>query len=41
VERDAAVVLERIVPGMEAGDIVLVHEGTPIAKEVLAGVLRR
>ena len=39
VERDAAVVLERIVPGMEAGDIVLVHEGTPIAKEVLAGVL--
>jgi peptidoglycan/xylan/chitin deacetylase (PgdA/CDA1 family) len=41
VERDAAVVLNRILPRLSPGDIVLLHEGTPIAADVLEGVLRR
>ncbi|RYD47163.1 MAG: hypothetical protein EOP85_06000 [Verrucomicrobiaceae bacterium] len=41
VERDAAKVLGRILPGMSRGDIVLVHEATPIAEEVVGGVLDR
>ena len=39
VETDAAKVLSRILPGMTAGDIVLLHEATPIAAEVLTGVM--
>jgi len=39
VGKDAAKVLSKILPGMTAGDIVLVHESTPIAEEVLRGVL--
>ena len=41
VEKDAGKVLERILPGLTPGDIVLLHEATPIAEEVLAGVLGR
>ena len=41
VEKDPDKVLERILPGLAAGDIVLVHEATPIAAEVLEGVLQR
>lgn len=40
VEKDAEKVLARILPGLGRGDIVLMHEGTPIASEVLRGVLR-
>jgi peptidoglycan/xylan/chitin deacetylase (PgdA/CDA1 family) len=39
VETDASKVLARILPGLAPGDIVLMHEGTPIAAEVLEGVL--
>lgn len=39
VSNDAAAVLAKILPNLSAGDIVLVHEATPIAAEVLAGVL--
>ena len=39
VERDAAKVLARILPELSPGDIVLLHEATPIAAEVLAAVL--
>lgn len=39
VEKDAAKVLARILPGMTDGDIVLVHEATPIAAEVVGAVL--
>jgi peptidoglycan/xylan/chitin deacetylase (PgdA/CDA1 family) len=39
VEKDAAKVLARILPKLGAGDIVLLHEATPIAEEVLKGVL--
>jgi peptidoglycan/xylan/chitin deacetylase (PgdA/CDA1 family) len=39
VEKDASKVLDRILTKLGPGDIVLVHEGTPIAAEVLAGVL--
>jgi hypothetical protein len=31
--------LSRILPKLGPGDIVLVHEGTPVATEVLSGVL--
>jgi peptidoglycan/xylan/chitin deacetylase (PgdA/CDA1 family) len=39
VEKDAQKVLARILPNLGPGDIVLLHESTPIAREVLAGVL--
>lgn len=39
VEKDAGKVLARILPHLAVGDIVLLHESTPIAEEVLAGVL--
>jgi hypothetical protein len=39
VESDAQKVLARILTNLGAGDIVLVHEATPIAGQVLAGVL--
>ncbi|MFT4177713.1 MAG: polysaccharide deacetylase family protein [Luteolibacter sp.] len=39
VEKDARKVLDGILPGLRAGDIVLLHESTPIAAEVLGGVL--
>ena len=39
VEKDAGKVLTRILPHLSAGDIVLLHEATPIAEEVLSGVL--
>lgn len=39
VETDAAKVLVRILPDLGPGDIVLLHEATPIATKVLAGVL--
>ncbi len=41
VEKDAGKVLARILPGLSAGDIVLLHEATPIAEAVLSGVLER
>ena len=39
VEKDAGKVLARILPDLSPGDIVLLHEATPIAAEVLEGVL--
>ncbi len=39
VEKDPRRVLERILPDLAERDIVLVHEGTEIATEVLSGVL--
>jgi peptidoglycan/xylan/chitin deacetylase (PgdA/CDA1 family) len=39
VETDAGKVLERIVAHLGPGDIVLMHEATPIAEQVLEGVL--
>lgn len=39
VEKDASKVLSRILPHLGAGDIVLLHEATPIAEAVLKGVL--
>jgi peptidoglycan/xylan/chitin deacetylase (PgdA/CDA1 family) len=39
VESDADKVLERILKNLGPGDIVLLHEATPIAEQVLAGVL--
>lgn len=41
VEKDAAKVLHKILPGLGEGDIVLIHESTPIAKEVAEGVLAK
>lgn len=41
VETDADKVLARILRRLGPGDIVLLHEGTPIAARVLAGVLAR
>lgn len=38
VEKDPKVVLDRILP-LTGGDIVLMHEGTGIAEEVLEGIL--
>lgn len=40
VEKDSAKVLNRILPDLRRGDIVLLHEATPIATEVLEGVLK-
>jgi peptidoglycan/xylan/chitin deacetylase (PgdA/CDA1 family) len=39
VAKDPQKVLVRILPRLRAGDIVLLHEATPIAEQVLAGVL--
>lgn len=41
VEKDVAKVLARILPGMAGGDIVLLHEATPIAAEVVGKVLEK
>lgn len=41
IGKDAATVLARILPDLTGGDIVLVHEATPIAAAVLSGVLER
>jgi peptidoglycan/xylan/chitin deacetylase (PgdA/CDA1 family) len=41
VHKDAPKVLARILTGLSPGDIVLLHETTPIAEEVLAGVLKK
>ena len=41
VEKDAEKVLARILPDLSPGDIVLLHEATPIAAEVLRGVLEK
>jgi len=41
VERDSAKVLARILPDLSPGDIVLLHEATPIAGEVVGGVLEQ
>jgi peptidoglycan/xylan/chitin deacetylase (PgdA/CDA1 family) len=41
VEKDPQKVIDRILPHLGPGDIVLVHEATPIAAEVLNGVLLR
>ncbi|MEO5713138.1 MAG: polysaccharide deacetylase family protein [Luteolibacter sp.] len=40
VEKDAGKVLAKILPEMTGGDIVLLHEATPIAGTVLGGVLK-
>ena len=40
-QKDAAVVLARILPNLTLGDIVLLHEATPIAEKVLAAVLEK
>ena len=39
VAKDATKVLAKILPHLSPGDIVLLHEATPIAAEVLGGVL--
>ncbi len=39
VDKDAAKVLSRILPHLACGDIVLIHEATPIAVEVLTGII--
>jgi peptidoglycan/xylan/chitin deacetylase (PgdA/CDA1 family) len=39
VERNVKKVLRRVLNGCQPGDIVLVHESTPIAEEVMRGVL--
>jgi peptidoglycan/xylan/chitin deacetylase (PgdA/CDA1 family) len=41
VEKDASKVTARILPDLSVGDIVLLHEATPIAGEVLKGVLEK
>lgn len=41
VSTDADAVLAKILPKLGPGDIVLLHEATPIAREVLAGVLKK
>lgn len=41
VEKDPAKVLSKIVPSLSKGDIVLLHEATPIAAECLESVLIR
>ena len=41
VEKDSEKVLARILPDLSSGDIVLLHEATPIAAEVLGGVLEK
>lgn len=41
VERDPCKVLARILPELTGGDVVLLHEATPIAKDVLTAILTR
>jgi hypothetical protein len=41
VEKDAGKVLARILSDLSPGDIVLLHESTPVAAEVLGGVLEK
>lgn len=41
VSKDAEAVLSKILPGLRRGDVVLVHEATPIAGAVLKGVLKK
>jgi len=41
VEKDAGKALARILPDLGGGDIVLLHEATPIAEKVLGGVLEK
>ena len=41
VEKDANLVLQRILPNLRDGDLVLLHEATSIAEEVLQGVLQK
>lgn len=41
VGKDAGKVLAKILPDLTIGDVVLLHEATPIAVEVLTGVLAR
>jgi|GEM_PF-970857 len=41
VEKEAGKALARILPELRGGDIVLLHEATPIAEEVLGGVLQK
>ncbi len=41
VEKDAGKVLARILPDLTTGDIVLLHEATPITAEVLGTLLAR
>lgn len=41
VETNASTVLARILPFLTKGDIVLLHEATPIATEVLESVLKK
>lgn len=41
VEKDSDKVLARILPHLSAGDIVLIHESTPIATEVLTQLLEQ
>ena len=40
-QKDPAKVLAKILPQLSHGDIVLLHEATPIAEEVLARVLEK
>ena len=41
VEEDVGKVLARILPNLTMGDIVLLHEATPIAPEVVGKVLEK
>lgn len=41
VKGDSEKVLSKILPHLSLGDIVLLHEATPIAEEVLEGVLKK
>jgi peptidoglycan/xylan/chitin deacetylase (PgdA/CDA1 family) len=41
VEKNPATVLARILPNLSNGDILLLHEATPIATEVLENVLKK
>ena len=41
VQQDPAKVLTKILPHLALGDIVLLHEATPIAEKVLEGVLEK
>ena len=39
VRRDVPGIVRCLTTGVKDGDILLLHEGTPVAKEVVAGVL--
>ena len=41
LEKDATKVLAKILPDLTPSDIILLHEATPIAAEVLGGVLEK